>query len=130
MKFFKKTMILLLITIFPLLMFNNCATIFKGTNDSVRFNSKPVGADIYINGQFAGNTPLKLSLKSNKTYFVEIKKDGYTSCRYQINNEIGAGWVILDIIGGLIPVAIDAVTGSWYYLEPDYLNCKMEKEGI
>jgi len=130
MKYINKTIMLLLIAILPLLIFNSCAAIFKGTNDSVRFNSKPVDAEVFINGQYAGNTPLKLSLKSNKTYFIEIKKDGYTSCRYQITNEIGAGWVILDIIGGLIPVAIDAVTGSWYYLEPDYLNCRMEKEGI
>ncbi len=121
---------MIILIILPLIILSGCASIFKGPNDRIRLNSNPVGADIYINGDFAGKAPLRFSLKASKSYIIEFKKDGYTSCTYHVNSEIGAGWIILDIIAGLIPVAIDAVTGSWYYLEPDYLNCNMEKDRI
>ncbi|ETA27261.1 hypothetical protein SJDPG2_04310 [Porphyromonas gingivalis SJD2] len=33
-----------------------------------------------------------------------------------------AKWVVLDVLGGLIPVAIDAITGNWYGLDQNKLN--------
>lgn len=126
----KKVVIIIIAMSVSFFGLGSCATIFKGPNDSLKLSSKPAGAEIYINGKFAGNTPLKIHLRASKSYIIEFKKGDYTSCTYHVSSEIGVGWVILDIFGGLIPIAIDAITGSWYYLEPDYLNCKMEKEGI
>lgn len=130
MKFIKRKLTVVVILVLSVLNLNNCAAIFKGTNDSINFKSKPAGAKVYLNGEYAGDTPLHIKLKASKSYIVEIKKDGYNSCTYHLNSEISAGWIILDVICGLVPVAIDAVTGSWYYLEPGYLNCDMEKNRI
>ena len=53
-------------------LLSNCAAIFKGTTEEVNFYSRPSGAEVYVNGQFRGNTPLlNLRLKSDKDYFIE-----------------------------------------------------------
>jgi hypothetical protein len=45
-----------------------------------------------------------------------------------LSNSLGAGYVIFDILGGLVPVIIDAATGSWYVLDQDNIYMSLEKE--
>ncbi|MGC9093737.1 MAG: hypothetical protein ACP5JH_10890 [Bacteroidota bacterium] len=37
---------------------------------------------------------------------------------------------MLDILGGLIPVIIDAATGAWYYLDQTSINAVLEKTAV
>ncbi|MEM7756046.1 MAG: hypothetical protein AAF297_10470, partial [Planctomycetota bacterium] len=37
----------------------------------------------------------------------------------QLTRSIGAIWIILDVVFGLIPVVVDAITGNWYEVGPD-----------
>jgi len=73
-------------------------------------------------------TPVELELKSDETYSIEFKKEGYETRTVILHSSVGAGWVILDILGGLIPVIIDAATGNWYGLDKDHINAVLEKE--
>lgn len=104
-----------------------CATLFKGSSEDVNMDSAPP-AEVYINGEMRGETPLKLNLKTNDTYTVQFKKDGYETKTYNIGNSVGAGWVVLDIVGGVLPVVVDAATGSWYSLDEDNIDARLEKE--
>lgn len=110
------------------LVFAGCATIFHGSTDTVNFTSDPAGAVVMIDGVNMGKTPVMLELKSNKTYNIEYKLEGHGSKNYIINNKVGGGWVILDILGGLLPVVVDAATGNWYQLSTDRVNMVLEKE--
>lgn len=106
-----------------------CATIFKGTSDNVNFNSQPAGAGVYVNGNYLGVTPVKLKLQSKQTHYIELKKEGYGSRMFTLTNSIGVVWIVLDVLGGLIPVVIDAATGSWYTLDQDNINVSFDKTG-
>lgn len=106
-----------------------CATIFKGASSKVNFNSEPPGAGIYVNGHYLGVTPVKLKLESKQSHLIEFKKEGYGTRVVSISNSIGPVWIVLDVIGGLIPVLIDAVTGAWYSLDQDEVNVLFGKEG-
>ena len=118
-----------IILIFMLMIFlSNCATIFKGTTTDVNFKSDPTGAEVYVNGQKMGTTPVELKLESKNTYNIEFKKEGYESKIYNITNHVGPNWVILDVLCGLVPVVVDAATGSWYYLDQDSINVMMETQ--
>jgi len=106
-----------------------CATIFKGSTDSIGLNSNPAGARVYADGaEVCSATPCNVNLKSNKTWNLLFKMDGYKEKSVMVNNSIGAGWIILDILGGLIPVIIDAATGSWYHLDRDMVTVTLDKE--
>lgn len=94
-----------------------CATILKGSLERVDFGSNPSAARVTVNGYNMGMTPLQLQLESHKIYFIEFSKPGYRTKTVVLNSSLSGGWVILDILFGLLPLAIDAATGSWYNLE-------------
>jgi hypothetical protein len=121
----KATAAFLSITLF---VSTGCATILKGTSDKVDFNSVPTGAKVYLNGSYSGNTPTEIKLNSARSYQIEFQKEGYETRGLVLSNSIGVGWVILDIIFGLIPVVVDAATGSWYYLDTNQLSASLEKK--
>jgi hypothetical protein len=94
-------------------LFSGCATLFKGTSEEVSFGSNPLGAEIYIDGKLMGKTPAAFQLITKKTYVIEFKM-GDKKKTINLNNSVGAGWIILDVLGGLVPVVVDAITGAWY----------------
>ncbi len=118
----------ILIAVLVCIYFTSCALIFKGTKEEVTFGSDPQRADVYIDGVKMGETPFALKLVTKKTYMIEFKKEGYESKAYQINNKVGAGWIILDILGGLFPVIIDAATGAWYSFDQKNINAVLERQ--
>lgn len=126
-KFYKVGLFFSFLAVASLILIG-CATIFKGSTDDVNFSSDPTGAKVYVNGNLLGTTPFQIELKSNKTYTIEFKKDGYETKTVVLNNSIGAGWIILDVLGGLIPVIIDAATGNWYSLDQEHVNAVLEAQ--
>jgi hypothetical protein len=107
---------------------NGCATIFKGSTDTVSFSSDPSGAKVYVNGQLMGTVPLQLELKSNQSYTIEFRKEGYENRTVILNNSVGAGWIILDVLFGLVPIIVDAATGNWYSLDQSHVNAALEAQ--
>ena len=128
MKKFYKTGLLFSFIAAVIFTFSSCATLFKGSNDGVSFSSDPTGAKVYVNGNLLGTTPVQFELKSKNTYTIEFKKDGYETKTVLLNNSVGGGWIVLDILGGLIPVVIDAATGNWYSLDQDHVNGVLEHQ--
>jgi len=109
-----------------MLSFIGCATLFKQKNRTVDFDSDPQGAAIYINGNRMGRTPMPMNLSNLKAVTVTFKKDGYEDKTYIINTKVGGGWVVLDCLGGFIPVIIDAVTENWYNLDTDAVKVMLD----
>ncbi|CAA6807000.1 MAG: Unknown protein [uncultured Campylobacterales bacterium] len=55
------------------------ATIFTGTTQVITIDSDPQGADVYIDGESKGKTPLSVTLDKNKHKNLKISKSGYNS---------------------------------------------------
>lgn len=106
----------LILVIAACLGLNGCATLFKGSTEDVRFESKPTGAEVWIDGVKLGTTPAVFKLESKKTYTIEFRLDG-KSKSVRLTNHMAAGYLILDILAGLVPVIVDAATGAWMKLE-------------
>ncbi len=123
----KKTVSLIVLVTF-VFMLSNCATIFKGEYRDVRINSEPDDTQVYVNGEFQGRTPLKLELRPNESYTIEFRRKGYKTEVRQIKNKIGVGWIVLDVIFGVVPVLIDALTGAWYEFDQRYVNAILERQ--
>ncbi|MBE0664273.1 MAG: PEGA domain-containing protein [Candidatus Aminicenantes bacterium] len=122
----KKSIAVLCIISF--LSLSGCATLFKGTSEKVNMESSPVRADVYVNGQFMGKTPMQLNLAVKRSYAIEFRAKGYQSRTYHINNRVGAGWVILDVLLGLVPVIVDAATGAWYHLDQKNIDAVLVEQ--
>jgi len=103
-----------------------CASIIKGSKTTMTYNSNPVGAEVYVNGNYLGKTPFQMQMKTNQSYTFEFRKEGHVSQTYVVNHYVGAGWVILDVLLGLLPVIVDAATGDWNYLDQTNLNASLQ----
>ncbi len=108
------------------LMLSGCATLFKGTTEAVTYNSNPPGAKVYVNGRLMGETPFQIDMESNRSYKVEFRKDGYLERTVVLNDFVDGSWVVLDVVGGLVPAAVDAATGAWCTLDQPTVNALLE----
>lgn len=106
-----------------------CATIMHGTTQSVGISSSPTGAAVSVDNLNLGITPLFAKLKRGDDHIVTIEMTGYQKAQLTITKSV-SGWVWGNIIfGGLIGLAVDAITGGLYNLSPEQLNAELKKEG-
>ncbi len=118
-----KKLLCALIASASILLTNGCASMFGDNTRQVVVNSKPEGADIYIDGINRGSTPAVLSLPvyiyNGQT--VVLKKDGYKDTAVYANSKfqfVGL-WNILNFPIGFI---IDAADGQMMKIDPINLN--------
>lgn len=117
-----KKFIVILMSVTLIFMSTSCATLFCGNTDEVVITTSPSDALVSVNGIPRGYTPLTLELEKGDSYSIRIEKEGYQDGYATISDKVGAGWVVLDVFAGLVPLIIDAVTGSWSGLEPDNIS--------
>lgn len=106
--------------IFLLITISGCATIFSGSTEEITLESDPSGVVVMVNGVKEGTTPMIFVAKKGKEYNFEFVKKGYQSNFFKLVYNVGAGWVFLDVLTGILGIAIDAATGNWNIFEHDY----------
>ncbi len=103
-----------------------CATLFKGTREEVTFNSRPQGAKVILDGVDVGETPLTLKLESKRTYHITFRFQNGVEKSFQLTKHTQGGWIVLDVLAGLVPVIVDAATGAWYKLDTTNVNVSLK----
>lgn len=99
-----------------------CATIMQGPKQQMSISSTPSAAQIMIDGANVGVTPMIAQLERKKSHVVRIIAPGYQPYEIPITKSV-SGWVAGNLVfGGLIGLAVDAMTGSMYKLSPDTVN--------
>jgi hypothetical protein len=128
MKDFLKHTVLCLFLGILIVSLTGCATILSSSSKDITIESNPAGADVKINGVTYSKTPTRIPLEKDRSYIVEISKEGYHPFNATIKNKIGIGWIILDVFSGALPVVVDAITGDWKTLSPSTINVNLSKE--
>jgi len=99
------------------LMFSSgCATILKQKSVDVAINTQPAGANVFLDGNRVGVTPLVLNLSHKRPVFLSFKKDGYEDMSHKIDNHIVPGWIVTSFICDAFPAIIDLATESAFSL--------------
>ena len=102
-----------------------CATIMHGTSQKVGISSSPTGANVSVDNATLGITPLFAKMKRGDDHIVTIEMVGYQKSQLTITKSV-SGWVWGNIVfGGLIGLAIDAISGGLYNLSPEQLNAEL-----
>lgn len=96
-----------------------CAAILGSKQKHFNLRSDPAGADVYLNGNRLGSTPLKVKLSNQATHVFVFRRAGFQEATCTLNRGTDAGWVILDVLTGLVPIVIDAATNSWSQTKGD-----------
>jgi len=63
------------------LLLTGCA----GYHDTVEIASMPSGANVFINGELSGQTPMRVSLPQDATYAVRLEHEGYSPEVFNLN---------------------------------------------
>ena len=106
----------------PALFLAGCGTLFTPSVKDIPLSSYPPQADVYIDGTLRGQTPLSIELSNRESHTIEFRKEGHESIVCQLQARPNGGIIVLDILGGLVPVIIDAATGALKQLDKDFCN--------
>lgn len=102
-----------------------CATIMHGSNQKIQFNSTPSQAQVMIDGNNVGVTPMVTTLKRGDSHTVRITAPGFQPYEMKLEKKV-SGWIAGNLVFGGIPgVIVDAVTGSMYKLSPSEVNATL-----
>lgn len=109
----------------PMFAIAGCGALFNGGPASVTITSTPSESEVWIDGSLVGSTPVSVPLAKNRDHTVVFRKNGFREQSVTINRQLSAGYLILDVLGGLLPVIVDAATGSWYTLSTNSVNTNL-----
>jgi len=126
----KKIQLVLFATSF-LIFFSGCATILGGKkNQLVVEEGSPPTAEVWLDGQKIGNTPLNVKLDKfliQEGSLVEIKKDGYVTQSVTLNRKVHPWYTLADILTGGSWFGIDLGTGNLYRPTNNKINYELEQ---
>ena len=133
----------ILILIFILIILNGCASVFKGYYDKVEIQGFTADLEIYtIEGvkipiesrkeQLVSNdfdldkrkwykitkdtVHYSISLRSKYKHVLRLKNESKEKV-IELYPKVGSGWLLLDILTGIVPGIFDAYTGSWNHFD-------------
>jgi PEGA domain len=108
-----------------LLVVTGCATIIHGTRQDVGISSTPTGASVTIDNLQSGTTPVFSKLRRKENHVVRISLAGYQPMDLTLTSSV-SGWVWGNLaIGGLVGLAVDAISGGMYKLSPQELSAAL-----
>src|SRR5256885_14019069 len=104
-----------------------CASIIHGTHQDVGISSNPTAAHVTVDGQQTGTTPVVAHLTRKDNHIVRLELPGYKPYEATLTRGV-SGWVWGNIVfGGLIGLAVDAISGGMYKLTPEQLSRSEER---
>ena len=108
------------------LFFTGCASINKGTDQTVTITSEPSNSSVLIDGQNRGKTPLTIKLKKNAHDTIMIKKKGYRSQNRPLEKKYD-GLALVNIFWD--SSTTDLITGAAFEYVPNSYHFELEKRG-
>lgn len=104
---------------------SGCATLISGTKQKMSVISDPPRAEVFLDGESVGMTPLVLKVEKNAFDTISVEKNGYQPQTKELFTEIDPA----SFFNLVNPVAlfIDLVTGSMFKYEDNVYQFHLEK---
>jgi len=122
------TRILTGLALIALIALAGCASITKGSSQTVTITCNVDGAELILDGQKIGVTPFTGDIKKNKNQ-IQVKKDGYESeTLFLAKNIDGMFWGNI-CTGGVVGSITDFSTGAAYTYSPSTYQVTLKADG-
>jgi len=96
----------------------SCATILDGRKNTIKVEmGSPEAAQVFLDGEYIGESPFKIRISKFKLQegsLIEIKKEGYETLVYKVHRSPHIGYVVADMLTGVIPLIVDVADGNIY----------------
>jgi hypothetical protein len=110
-----------------LLSLTGCAAVFKGGKQEVVFHGAPAGADVKVDGAYAGSLPEAVAkVDRDRPPNIVITAEGFKEQYVHLQKKPDTPWWFWDIATCVVPVTlcipalVDAISGAWYSYEDRY----------
>lgn len=84
-----------------ILVHGTACSFFASGRQAISVTSHPAGAEVAINGNFVGATPLQYSINRSDSAAIMVSKDGYHPSTRVTSRRLSTTGV-LDVIGGIL----------------------------
>lgn len=81
-----------------LLCTTHCASMFNGHTQQISVNASVADAEVLLNGQPIGQTPLTIDVARHKSGTLSVRKKGYTSAQLQMSSSWSNAFIWGDIV--------------------------------
>jgi hypothetical protein len=82
---------------------------------------------VTVDGLQHGVTPVVVDLKRNDRHTIRVAMAGYQPFEMDLTRSV-SGWVWGNLVfGGLIGLAVDAISGGLYKLSPEQVTAQLQK---
>lgn len=110
-----------------------CATVTRGSNDAWVVDSDPSGARVETsNGHMCVATPCAIKMSRKSEFTATISKPGYKPATVQVTHKTanaGAAGVAGNVlVGGVIGIGVDMISGASQDLTPNPVKVTLEPE--
>ena len=99
-----------------------CASIMTGRHQKIPVTTVPEGATVTCNNQSITTPGELMLLRGEGPYTVKITKAGYWDETVILKKTMSGATAGNALLGGLIGVGVDAVTGAMFKLVPEEIN--------
>jgi hypothetical protein len=109
-----------------------CATVTRGTTEAWTIETEPGGAAVRTTAGFACDaTPCTFKMPRKSEFDVTITKPGFKTVITHVTHQVAAGGAAgmagNVLVGGIIGIGVDAVSGATLELKPNPLHIVLEK---
>ncbi|MFK7849058.1 MAG: PEGA domain-containing protein [Rhodothermales bacterium] len=125
MKQIHSPLILLVLLTF---IITGCASITKGTSQTITVSSNVEGATIFLDDEMIGSTPFAGPVKKNKK-FLKIEAEGYGTENVALSKSLEPIFWGNIIIGGTLGSITDFATGAAYQYAPASYQIDLKASG-
>ena len=119
---------LFLLASLVLLFSGGCATILKGSTQSINVDSNVAGAAVYVNGQMVGRTPFTGKINRSKEIRLRVEKEGYTSRTLSLDTTLEPVIFLNLFSNGAFGSTTDLATASAWKVSPNIYNIDLQKK--
>ncbi len=106
---------------------SGCATIVSGTTQRVAVTSQPTGAKVTADGKMTSTTPTDFTLERKTDHALEFSKEGYKTATVMLKRTMNGMGFGNALVGGMIGVGVDMVSGADNKLIPERVDLKLEE---
>ncbi len=109
-----------------------CATVTRGTTNQIQIRSEPAGAQVTTSLAHNCTTPCTISVNRREEFAITFSLPGYREQRVEVKTQVAgagaAGFVGNVIVGGVVGMGVDAVTGSTLEHTPNPVVVTLQRD--
>jgi len=107
----------------------SCATVSRGTHDTVTVTSEPSRANVVLSSGEQGVTPTSFVKSRRDNFTVTVTKPGYVAQTVSVESKAASSAETSRtrnvLLGGPLGVTVDAASGAYYSLYPNPVSVRL-----